>query len=138
MTERTGARPLDQMLSKREQQVMEVVHARGEVTAAEVYEALPDAPSYNAVRGVLRLLEERGHVVHEREGPRYVYRAAVSAEDAARAAAHQLARTFFSGSRVQLVNMLLESEPPSERELDRLQRLIDEARRLHERGGAEG
>ncbi|MFW6078613.1 MAG: BlaI/MecI/CopY family transcriptional regulator [Gemmatimonadota bacterium] len=123
-----GARPLDELFSKRERQVMDVVHRRGEATAAEVYEELPDAPSYNAVRGVLRLLEEKGHLVHGREGRRFVYRAAVPAERAGRAAVAHLVRTFFGGSTAELVSTLLDARPPSDAELDRLQRLIDEAR----------
>lgn len=111
---------------------MDVVHRRVEATTAEVYEELPDAPSYNAVRGVLRLLEEKGHVVHERDGRRFVYRAAVPAEHAGREALGRIARTFFGGSTAALVNTLLEADRPSAEELDRLQRLIDDARREQE------
>lgn len=129
-----GARPLDEILSKREQQIMDVVHRRGEATAAEVYEELPDAPSYNAVRGVLRLLEEKGRLKHERRGRRFVYRASVPTERAGRAALSHVIRTFFAGSTSEVLNTLLESERPSPSELDRLQRLIDEAREGREAG----
>ena len=136
MTAGPGGRPLEEILSKREQQVMDVVHRRGAATAAEVYEDLPDAPSYNAVRGVLRLLEEKGRLTHERDGRRFVYRAAVPAERAGGAALGHLVRTFFGGSTAEMLNTLFESRPPSPAELDRLQRLIDEARAG--RDGADG
>lgn len=123
-----GARPLGDILSKREQQVMDVIHRRGEATAAEVFAELPDAPSYNAVRGILRLLEEGGRVEHRRDGRRFVYRAAVPAERAGGAALAHLLRTFYGGSMVQLMNSLFESRTPSPAELDRLERLIEEAR----------
>lgn len=122
------ARSLDDLASKREQQVMEVIHRRGRATAADVFDALPDAPSYNAVRGVLRVLEEKGRIVHEREGRRYVYRPAIPTKRAGRAALSNLVRTFFEGSAEELLSTLLDERAPSEEELDRLQRLIDEAR----------
>lgn len=127
-----AARPLDTILSKREQQVMEVVHRRGEVTAADVHRALPDAASYNAVRGVLRGLEEKGRLDHHRDGRSFVYRATVAPDSAGRSALRRVADTFFAGSTERLVAGLLEAERPSDEELDRLQALIDEARR---RGG---
>lgn len=122
------ARSLEDLASKREQQVMEVIHRRGRATAGEVYEALPDAPSYNAVRGILRALEEKGWLVHDRDGRRYVYRPAIPAKRAARTALASLVRTFFGGSSEELLSTLLDEGAPSEDELDRLQRLIDEAR----------
>ena len=60
-------------LSRRERQIMDVIHARREATAAEVLDALPDPPGYSAVRALLRILEEKGHVRHRRVGARYVY-----------------------------------------------------------------
>ena len=120
------------MLSKREQQVMEVVHRRGEVTAGEVFEELPDAASYNAVRGVLRGLEETGRLAHRRDGRSFVYRATVAPERAGRTALRRVADTFFAGSSERLLAGLLEAERPGDEELDRLQALIDRARRREE------
>lgn len=128
MSEDPGVRPLDEILSKREQQVMDVVHRLGEATAGEVYAELPDAPSYNAVRGVLRLLEESGRLRHDRRGRQFVYRPVVSLKRAAGLALGHVTRTFFDGSTADVINTLFETRPPSAEELDRLQRLIDEAR----------
>lgn len=129
MPTRSGGRPLDEMLSKREQQVMELLHSRGRASAADLYEAVPDMPSYDAMRSVLRLLEEKGRIEHEREGRRYVYRPSLPAGRAARRALRRVARTFFGGSTADLVNALFEAENPSPEELDRLQELIDGARK---------
>lgn len=135
MRSERGARPLGEILSKREQQVMDVVHRRGEATAADVYRELPDAPSYNAVRGVLRLLEEKGRVEHQRDGRRFVYRAAVPPQRAGGTALAHVLRTFFGGSVTRLVNTLLESGTASADELERLQRLIEAARAEQEEAG---
>src|SRR5215469_13592343 len=76
----------DHHLSRRERQIMDVLHARGQATAAEVLAALPDPPSYSAVRALLRILEEKGHVKHHRDGARYVYLPRVSKEAASKSA----------------------------------------------------
>lgn len=123
------ARPLDEMLSKREQQVMELLHRRGRASASELYEAVPDIPSYDAVRSVLRLLEEKGRIRHERDGRRYVYRPSVPMDVAARQALDRVLDTFFGGSTSEVVNALFAAESPSPDELDRLQGLIDESRK---------
>lgn len=124
-----GARPLEEILSKREQQVMDVLHRRGSATARQIFDELPDPSSYNAVRGVLSLLEGKGRVRHEREGRRYVYHPVRRAEAAGRAALSRVARTFFSGSTAELLNSLFDDAPPDAAELDRLQAWIDDARR---------
>ena len=121
------ARPMEKLASKREQRVTEVVYRLGQATAREIYEALPDASSYTAVRGVLTVLEEKGRLRHTRDGRRYVYRPAVSGRHTARAELLRLVRTFFGGSRAELMSALLAEEAPSADELDRLRRLIDEA-----------
>jgi predicted transcriptional regulator len=77
---------------------MDVRYARGSATAAEIRDALPDAPSYSAVRALLRILEENGHARHEHQGPRYVYFPQVSRERARRSALKRLVSTFFGGS----------------------------------------
>lgn len=128
MARRKKIRPLDEMLSKREQQVMEVLHRRERATVGEVFEALPDAASYNAVRGVLGHLEEKGRVRHEREGRRFVYFPADTAAGAGRRALRDAARTYFGDSMYELANTLLQSDALTPAELDRLQRLVDEAR----------
>lgn len=118
-------------LSRRERQIMDIVYARGEVSVGEVLEGLPDPPSYSAVRATLRILEEKGHVVHEQDGPRYVYRPAVSVDTARRAALKHVVRTFFDGSVEDAAAALLrmeDTEVTPER-LERLAGLIEEAKR---------
>lgn len=130
-----GAPALGDILSKREQQVMDVLHRRGHATAREVYDDLPDASSYNAVRGVLSVLEDKGRIRHERDGRRYVYHPVRRAEAAGRAALGRVTRTFFGGSTAELLNSLFGAAPPDPAELDRLQAWIEEARRRQGDGG---
>src|SRR5579863_9188509 len=96
-------------LSRRERQIMDILHAKGAVTAAEIREAMPDAPSYSAVRALLRILEEKGHIKHREEGPRYVYVPKISRENASRSALKRLVATFFQGSVTEAVAALLDS-----------------------------
>jgi predicted transcriptional regulator len=123
--------PMHQSLSRRERQIMDVVYRLGRATAAEVQEALPDPPGYSAVRALLRILEDKGHIRHEQDGPRYVFLPTLSRDKARRSALRQLVQTFFEGSTAQAVAALL-GEPRSDlsdEDLDRLSRLIDQARR---------
>lgn len=118
-------------LSRRERQIMDILYAHGRATAAEVQDMLPDPPSYSAVRAMLRILEEKGHVRHEQDGPRYIYRPTVARDNVKRSALHHVLQTFFDGSREQAISALLDdgSSTLSDAELDRLARLIDKARR---------
>lgn len=118
-------------LSRRERQIMTILHRRGRATAAEVQEELPDPPGYSAVRSALRLLEERGVVRHERDGQRYVYSPAVPKEGAVRSAVGHLLRTFFGGSRKQAVSTLMDDSDfrLSDEEYRQLARLLEDARR---------
>lgn len=118
-------------LSRRERQIMDVIYRRGKATAAEVREEIPDAPGYSAIRALLRVLEEKGHLKHEQDGPRYVYLPKVPRDRARVSALRQLVQTFFEGSTAHAVAALLEDgdRDLSEEELDRLSRLIDEARK---------
>ena len=117
-------------LSRRERQIMDVIYRRGRATAAAVLEGLPDPPSYSAVRAMLRLLEEKGHVRHEQDGPRYVFLPTVNRDRARKTALKHVVRTFFDGSATDAVAALLDSEAKlSGVELDRLSAMIDEARR---------
>lgn len=117
-------------LSRRERQIMDIVYRLGRATAAEVRENLPDPPGYSAVRAMLRVLEEKGHLVHEQDGPRYVFLPTVSVETARKSAIQRLLRTFFDDSLEEAVATLLDvsSSNLSREELDRLVRLIDQAR----------
>jgi predicted transcriptional regulator len=120
--------PLD--LGRRERQIMEVVYRLGRATASEVRSELPDPPSYSAVRAMLRILEEKGHLAHAQEGIRHVYRPTVAHEDVRESAMRNVVRTFFAGSTAAAMAALLDSvdEPPSEAELDAFERMIQQAR----------
>ena len=118
-------------LSRRERQIVDALYKLGRASAAEVRAELPDAPSYSAVRALLRILEDKGHVRHEQDGPRYVYAPTVARDSAKRSAIRHLLHTFFDGSAAQAMSALLDvsSSRLSDSELDRLERLIDEARK---------
>src|SRR5438034_268690 len=118
-------------LSRRERQIMDVIHAKGRATAAEVLAAMPEPPSYSAVRALLRILEEKGHVRHRRQGARYVYVPRVSPAIARRSALKRLVSTFFQGSVAQAVAALLETADTqlSDEELKRLEQKIQQARK---------
>jgi BlaI family transcriptional regulator, penicillinase repressor len=118
-------------LSRRERQIMDAIYRRGQATAAEVLEDLPDPPSYSAVRAMLRVLEEKGHLRHDQQGPRYVFLPTVPRDKARRSALKQLVQTFFEGSTEQTVAALLDlsASKLSEAELDRLSQLINQARK---------
>jgi predicted transcriptional regulator len=118
-------------LSRRERQILDLLYERGAATAAEVQAGLADPPSYSAVRAHLRVLCEKGHVRHEQEGPRYVYRPRVARAAAQRSALRHVVRTFFGGSREDVVAALLDDRAAelSAAELDRLEGLIARARR---------
>jgi predicted transcriptional regulator len=121
----------EQDLSRRERQIMDVLHSRQSASAAEVRAALPDAPGYSAVRALLRILEDKGHLRHRREGARYVYLPRASRKSASRSALERVVSTFFQGSVTQTMAALLETADArlSDSELNRLQQLIEEARK---------
>src|SRR5438477_12804360 len=118
-------------LSRRERQIIDAIYRRGQATAAEVLEDLPDPPSYSAVRAMLRVLEEKGHLRHEQQGPRYMFLPTVPREKARRSALRRLVPTFFDGSTEQTVAALLDLSASrlTDAELDRLSQLIDQARK---------
>ena len=124
-------KPLHVLLSRRERQIMDVLFRRGRATAASVMGELPGEPSYSTVRTQLRVLEEKGHVRHEPDGVRYVYMPAVTRHSARRSALRHLLDTFFEGSVEQAVAALLGAEAArlSEEELQRIEKLIDRARK---------
>jgi BlaI family transcriptional regulator, penicillinase repressor len=118
-------------LSRRERQIMDVIYTQGKATAAEVMEGMPSAPSYSAVRAMLRLLEEKGLVRHEQDGPRYVYLPTLSRDKARQSAMKQMLQTFFDNSTEQAVAALIDMTRAkmTESELDRLSQLIEKARK---------
>lgn len=114
-------------LGKRERQIMEIVYRRGRATASDVLAELPDPPSYSFVRAMLRYLEDKGHLRHEQEGPRYVYLPTAPTAAVRGSAMSHVVRTFFEGSVSLAVAALLESKPLSRDEYERLSRLLDQA-----------
>jgi len=120
--------PLD--LGRRERQIMEVVYRLGRASASEVQENIPNPPSYSGVRAMLRILEEKGHLEHEREGLRYVYFPTADRDDVGESAMRHVLRTFFAGSTSAAMAALLDAteEPPSDEELEALERMIEQAR----------
>ncbi len=125
------SKPSPATLTRREREIMDILYRRGRATAAEVLEDMADPPSYSAVRALLRILEEHGHAKHLQDGPRYVYRPAVTRSDARRSALSHLVSTFFDGSVEQAVATLVESSRSklSKDELDRLADLIAKAKK---------
>ncbi len=121
---------MENELSRRERQIMDVVYRHGEVSVAEVMDELPVAPGYSAVRAMLRKLEDKGFVQHESNGPRYVYRATTPREEASETAVQRLIRTFFDNSASKTVAAILEvhAEELSRSELDTIAELIEHAR----------
>ena len=121
--------PLNE-LSRRERQIMDILLREGQATASEVQTAMADAPSYSAVRALLRVLEDKGHARHEQDGPRYIYKPVIARERAKRSAMKHLLHTFFEGSHEQAVAALLDeaSTSLSDSELDRLAQVIDRHR----------
>ena len=117
-------------LSRRERQIMDFLFRVGRGTAADVLGGIPDAPSYSAVRAMLRILEEKGHVRHEEEGRAYVYLPTTRKETARRSALQHMVRTFFDGSADEAMAALLDMKGArmSTAELARIERLIDQAK----------
>lgn len=121
--------PLD--VGRRERQIMEVVYARGQASVAEVLAALPDPPSYSAVRAMLNMLEEKGHLRHKEQGRKFIYLPTVPRAQASRSAIKNLLQTFFGGSVSEAVASMIELDRKqlSDEDLERLARLIEDARK---------
>ena len=118
-------------LSRRERQIMDVVYGRGSATAVEVVESLPDPPSKTAVRTLMRILEEKGHLKHVQRGREFVYQPTRPRLRAGRSAFQRVLATFFEGSLEKAVAAHLSDSAAdlSAEELQRLADLIQEARK---------
>lgn len=125
------AKKSDTDLSRRERQIMDIIYERMRATAAEVMKNLPDPPSYSAVRGLLRVLENKAHLKHTKEGGRYVYIPTRPRRNAGRSALKRVLNTFYGGSVEKAMAALLDVSDirRSDEELDRLAQLIDQARK---------
>ncbi len=122
---------LEQELSRRERQIMDAIYAASAATAAELVEILTGNPSNSTVRTLLRILVQKGHLKQKHDGQRYVYRPKRSRPKAAQGALQRVVQTFFDGSVEQTVEGLLQSPDLqlSDDELDRLQQMIENARK---------
>ena len=120
----------DRDLSRRERQIMDFLFRTGRATAAEVMDGLSDAPSYSAVRALLRILEQKGHIRHEEEGRAYVYMPLVRRDTGRQTALTHLLKTFFDNSAEQAVAALLaiKGEKMSGAELERMSKMIEQAK----------
>src|SRR5512141_730981 len=122
--------PTTAALSRRERQVMDILHRRGEATVAEIMAELPDPPTYSAVRSVLRILGEKQLIRFKEDGPRYVYFPAQSTEVAREDVLAHVVQTYFAGSPEQAVTALLRMSDVdvAEGEIERLRNAIRQAR----------
>jgi len=124
----------DRDLSRRERQIMGIVYARGQASATEVLSGLPDPPTRTAVRTLLRILEDKGHLKHTKRGREFLYRPTRPRTRAGRSALRRVLQTFFDGSLETAVAVHL-SDPQSALSAEELERLADLVRRARKRGG---
>jgi predicted transcriptional regulator len=118
-------------LSRRERQILDTIYRLGKASAAEIREALPDPPTYTAVRTHLGILQEKGHVKFESDGTRYIYEPVVPREEMAKSVMNGVLQTFFGGSIERVVSTLIDSEESAitPEQLDRIAQIIEEARK---------
>ena len=118
-------------LSRRERQIMDIVYELGRASVAQVLERIPEPPSYSAVRALLKVLEEKGHLIHRQEGPRYIYLPTLPREEARQNALKHVKQTFFGNSTEDVFAALLNISEGSlsETEYKRLSKLIKKARK---------
>jgi predicted transcriptional regulator len=116
--------------SRREREIMEALYKLGKATVAQIRAGMADPPTYTAIRTHLTILENKGHVRHKSDGPRYVYEPRVARAEMARRAVRSMLRTFFDNSVEGVVAALLSQDDSklSKAELDRLSKLIDKAK----------
>jgi predicted transcriptional regulator len=121
--------------SRRERQILDIVYALGEATAAEIHERLPEPPTYTAVRGLLKVLVDKGHLSVEPDGVRYLYRPVTPRADAGASLLSHVIHTFFGGSAAAAMAALVGSPETrlSAAELERLARIVEQAREAQER-----
>ncbi|MFB0564966.1 MAG: BlaI/MecI/CopY family transcriptional regulator [Candidatus Aminicenantaceae bacterium] len=118
-------------LTRRERQIMDIVYELNQATVAQVLEKIPNPPSYSTVRALLRVLEEKGHLTHKQEGPRYIYSPTIPREEARRNALRHVMKIFFDDSTEDVVAALLNISEDNLSEIDykRLSELVKKARK---------
>jgi predicted transcriptional regulator len=124
--------PDPSQLSKRERQIMDVIYARGQASISQVLAALPDPPMRGALRTLLRIMEQKGHLTRRQEGREFVYRPTQSRGRAGRSALGRVVDVFFNGSLEKAVAAHLSDSSrktkPDGDELQRLLELIEQAK----------
>lgn len=125
------ARTTTPTLSRRERQIMDIIYARNSATVAEVRQALPDPPSYSAVRALVRILEDKGHLKHRRQGVRYIYLPTKARRHAGKSALKRALHTFYDGDVNQAVAALLDVSDAelSRQQIERIRHLIEQTRK---------
>jgi len=124
------SQPRTEDLSRRERQIMDAVYRLGKASAAEVKDAIPRPPSYTAVRTLLTILQEKGHLKVESDGVRYIYEPVIPRDEMAKDMIQNVMDTFFGGSVEQVVSTLVGSKElrVSQEELGRLEKIIERAK----------
>ncbi len=118
-------------LSRRERQIMDIIYEFNTASVIQVLDKIPNPPSYSAIRALLRVLEDKGHVSHRQEGPRYIYFPTLPREEASQNALKHVMKTFFDNSTEEIVTALLNISEKnlSDKEYKRLTKLIKKARK---------
>jgi predicted transcriptional regulator len=118
-------------LSRREREIMDILYRRRKATAAEVLSEMKQAPSYSAVRAMLRILEDKGHLRHENDGLKYVFIPVINQDKAKRSAVKHVLETFFRDSPEQVVAALLDvsAKRLTREDLDRMAEMIERAKK---------
>ena len=131
MAKKLAPRPHVHDVSRRERQILDALYRAGRATAAEIQEAMPDPPSYSAVRTLLRILEDKGHIKHEQDGTRYVYMPRIARDHAKKSALRHLLNTFFEGSATQAIAALLDEDSSrlTKDDWKRLTAMVERARK---------
>jgi len=119
------------ILSRRERQIMDIIYELNEATVSQVLDRIPNPPSYSTIRALLRVLEDKGHLIHKHEWPRYIYRPTVPREKARQNALKHLRKTFFNNSTEEVFAALLDlsEKDLSEKDYRRLTEMIKKARK---------
>lgn len=125
-----NVRKSSQPLPRREQQVLDILHARGRASAGEVQTDLPDNPSYSATRMLLQRLEKKGLARYEMQGAKYIYMPAEPRTNAARRAWQRIVDIFFAGSSASAFSTLFDAsvDSLSDAELQQLEDAVAKAR----------
>ena len=118
-------------LSKREQQIMDIIYKEGPCSATEIHKLMPDPPSYSAVRAMLKVLIDKKHLKHKLDGIKYIYSPTVNVEKAKKSALTDVLKTFFEGSAQNAVATLIDmsKDEMGKDDFEALSKMIEEAKK---------